>query len=48
MVLPEELISITETDPWTFQQKISNYRYRFSLELQFMSITDADLGLKTN
>ena len=28
--LPEELISITETDLWEFQQKISYYRYRFS------------------
>ena len=32
IALPEELISITETDLWEFQQKISHYRYRFSLE----------------
>ena len=38
--LPEELISgnyITETDLWTFQQKISHYRYRFSLEILLIS-----------
>ena len=29
--LPEELISITETDLWDFQQKVSHYRYRFFL-----------------
>ena len=35
IVLPEEFISITETDLWECQQKISQYRYRFSLESQF-------------
>ena len=50
IVLPKELISITETDLWEFQQKISHYRYRFwdSLEYQLISITDTDFGLKTN
>ena len=33
IVLPEELIAITETDLCEFQQKISHYRYRFSLEI---------------
>ena len=37
IVLPEELISITETDLWGCLQKISLYRYRFSLEFQFKS-----------
>ena len=36
IALPEELISITETDHWEFQQKISRYRYRFSLEFQLI------------
>ena len=31
-MLPEELIAITETDLWEFQQKISHCRYRISLE----------------
>ena len=48
IALPEELISITETDLWEFQQIISQYRYRFSLEFQIISITDTDFGLKTN
>ena len=29
--LPEELISITETNLWEIQQKTSHYRYRFFL-----------------
>ena len=40
--------AITETGLWEFQQKISHYRYRFSLEFQLISITDTDLGLKPN
>ena len=32
IALPEEFISIRETDLWEFQQEISHYRYRFSLE----------------
>ena len=36
IALPQELISITETDLWEFQQKISRYRYRFSLEVQLL------------
>ena len=48
IALPEELISITETDLWEFQQKISHYRYRFSPEFQFISVTDTDFGLETN
>ena len=40
--------SIAETDLWEFQQKISHYRHRFSLEFQLISITDTDFGLKTN
>ena len=35
---PEELIAITETDLCEFQQKISHYRYRFSLEFQWLQI----------
>ena len=35
IALPEELISSTETDLWECQQKISLYRYRFSLEFQY-------------
>ena len=35
-----------ETDLWKCQQKISHYRYRFSLEVQLISITDTDLGSK--
>ena len=46
--MPEELISIPETDLWEFQQKISHYRYRFFLEFQLISIADTDSGLKTN
>ena len=42
LALPEELLSITETDLWEFQ-KISHYRYRFSLEFQVISITDTDM-----
>ena len=48
IVLPEEIISNTETDLWEFQQTISQYIYRFSLEFQFISITDADFGPETN
>ena len=48
IVLPEELISITETDLWECQQKISRYKYRFSLELQLILLTDTDFGLETN
>ena len=32
IVLPEELISITETDLWKSPQKVSHYRYRFSID----------------
>ena len=39
-------ITITETDLREFQQNISHYRCRFSLEFQLISITDADFGLK--
>ena len=46
--LPEEVITITETDLWEFQQKMAHYRYRFSPEFQLNSITDTDLGLKSN
>ena len=31
IVPPEDLISITETDLWECQHKISHYKYRFSL-----------------
>ena len=48
IALPEESISITETDLWKFQQKISHYGYRFCLELQITSITDTDFGLGTD
>ena len=46
IALPEELISITKTDLWECQQKISHYRCRFSLDIQLISITDTELGLK--
>ena len=48
IVLPEELVSITETDLWECQHKISHYKYRYSLEFQVISITDTDFGLETN
>ena len=37
IVMPEELVSITETDLWECQQKISHYGYRFSLEFQLIN-----------
>ena len=39
-------ISMKETDLWEWKQKISHYRYRFSIEIQLLSITDTDFGLK--
>ena len=36
--LQEELISITETDLWEFQQKISHCRCRFSLGFQLFPL----------
>ena len=48
IALPEELIAITETDLWEFQQKTFHYRYRFSLDFQVISITDTDYGLEMN
>ena len=42
IVLPEESISITETVLWKLWQKISHYRYRYSLEFQIITITDTD------
>ena len=45
-MLREELISITEADPWECQQKISCYRYRSSLEFQLISIAAAASGSK--
>ena len=48
IVLPEQLISITETDMWKRRQKVSNYRYRFSLEFYLISTTDKDFELDTN
>ena len=53
IVLPEELISITETDfhyrdrSVEISAEISHCRYRFPLEFQFIFITDADFGLET-
>ena len=46
--LPEELISITETDLWEFQQKslITDTDSFFNFIL--ISIADTDFGLKTN
>ena len=38
--------SVTETDLWRYQQKISHYRYRSSLEFELISITDTDFGLE--
>ena len=40
ITLPEESISITETDLWECLQKISHYRYRFSLGFQLVSTTN--------
>ena len=34
IVLPEEVVCISETDLWEFQQKVSHYRHRCSLEFQ--------------
>ena len=48
IVLPEGLISITETDLWEYPQKIFHCRYRFSLDFPLISITDTDFVLKTN
>ena len=48
MMLPEEVIAITETDLWEFQQKVSHYGYRFSLEFQLHAITDTDRELATS
>ena len=48
IVLRKESTSITETDLWECRQTISHYRYRSSLEIQFVSMTDADFGLETN
>ena len=48
IALPEELVSITETDLWEFQQKISHCRYRFALEFQVISITNTDFRLERN
>ena len=42
IVLLEDLVSITETDLWEYQQKISHWRFRFSLEVLLISITAAD------
>ena len=44
IVLPEGLLCITETDLWECWQRISPYRYRFSLDYQLISIADTDLG----
>ena len=44
--LPEELISIGETDLWELEQKIAHYRYSFSLEFQLLSITATDIRLQ--
>ena len=48
IVLPEELDTIAETDLWECWQKISRYRYRFSIEFQVVSIADrrCHLGLE--
>ena len=48
ILLREELISITETDVWECQQKISHYRYRFSLEIPINFIADTEFGLEMN
>ena len=47
-VLPEQVISITETDLWKISAEISHCRYRFCFEFELISITDTDLGLETN
>ena len=46
IVLPEELIAVTETDLWECLQNISHYRYRFSPKFQLISITDTDFRPK--
>ena len=40
IVLPEELMSIAETDLWECHQKTYHYRYRFSLQFQLDGITE--------
>ena len=47
-MLPENFISITETDLWEWWQKISHYRYILFFSFQVVSITDTDFGLKMN
>ena len=46
IVMPEELLSITETDLWECQQKISHCRYRFSLESQLIPLHIQTSGSK--
>ena len=46
IVLPEEVISIAETDLWECQQKISHCRHRFSLEPKQFPSQIQIMGLK--
>ena len=46
IALPEELISITETDQREFRQKTSHYRYRYSLKFQVIPLQIQILGSK--
>ena len=46
IALSEELIFITETDLWDFQQKIFHYRYIFSLEFQLVPLSIQISGSK--
>ena len=43
---PEEVISITETDPWQCCQRIPHCRYRFSLKFQFIPLQIQTSGSK--
>ena len=45
IVLPEDLISITDTDVWKYSQKILHSRYRLSLEFKS---TSTDFRRETN
>ena len=46
IALPEEPISISETDLRKCLQKVSHYRCRFFLVFYLVSIADTDFGLK--
>ena len=45
-VLPDDLMSLKEAYLWECWQRISHHRYRFSLKLKVISITDTDVRLE--